>query len=53
MLGGTPAPALWAGMAGVVPYAFASVATLFLTWDVNAATSTAHVMKGATASNGT
>lgn len=53
MFGGTPEPALLAGMAGVIPYAGASVATLFLTWDINAATTMSHQMKGATASNGT
>jgi len=52
MFGGTPAPALLAGMAGVIPYAVASVATLFLTWDINAATHTATALKGVTASNG-
>lgn len=52
MFGGTPAPALFAGMAGVVPYAAASVATLLLTWDINAATHTSTALKGATASNG-
>jgi hypothetical protein len=52
MFGGTPAPALVAGMAGVVPYAAASVATLLLTWDINAATHTTTALKGATASNG-
>lgn len=53
MFGGTPEPALLAGMAGVVPYAAASVATLLLTWDINAATHTTTALKGATASNGT
>ena len=53
MFGGTPGPALVAGMVGVVPYAIGSIATLFLTWDINAATHTAQVLKGATASNGT
>ena len=53
MFGGTPEPALLAGIVGVVPYAAASIATLFLTWDINAATHTAQTLKGATASNGT
>ena len=53
MFGGTPAPALLAGMVGVVPYAIASVATLLLTWDINAATHQAHTLKGMTASSGT
>ena len=53
MFGGTPGPALFAGMVGVVPYAAASIATLFLTWDINAATHTTQALKGATASNGT
>src|SRR5271170_5915472 len=52
MFGGTPEPALLAGMVGVLPYAFASIATLFLTWDINAATHTTTVLKGATASSG-
>jgi hypothetical protein len=53
MFGGTPEPALVAGMAGVIPYAAASVATLLLSWDINAATHTTTALKGATASNGT
>jgi len=52
MFGGTPEPALIAGMAGVIPYAAASIATLLLTWDINAATHTSTALKGATASNG-
>ena len=52
MFGGTPGPALLAGMVGVVPYAVASIATLLLTWDINAATQQAHALKGITASNG-
>ena len=52
MFGGTPEPALVAGMVGVIPYAVASVATLFLTWDINAATAQSHALKGATASHG-
>jgi hypothetical protein len=52
MFGGTPEAALFAGMVGVVPYAVTSVATLLLSWDINAATHTAHALKGATASNG-
>ena len=52
MFGGTPEPALLAGLVGVIPYAGASVATLFLSWDINAATHTAKALKGATASNG-
>ena len=53
MFGGTPPPALLAGVIGVVPYATASIATLFLTWDINAATHTTQALKGVTASNGT
>ena len=53
MFGGTPEPALLAGLVGVVPYAAASIVSLFLTWDINAATYTAQTLKGATASNGT
>ena len=52
MFGGTPEPALLAGLAGVMPYAFGSIATLFLTWDINAATHTTTALKGATASSG-
>jgi hypothetical protein len=36
----------------VIPYAGASIATLLLTWDINAATHTTTALKGATASNG-
>jgi hypothetical protein len=53
MFGGTPEPALFAGLLGVIPYAGTSIATLLLSWDINAATHTAHALKGATASNGT
>lgn len=52
MFGGVPEPALLAGLVGVIPYAATSIATLLLTWDINAATHTAHALKGATASNG-
>jgi hypothetical protein len=53
MFGGAPAPALLAGLLGVIPYAATSVATLLLTWDINAATHTSQALKGATASQGT
>jgi len=53
MFGGTPEPALLAGLFGVMPYAAASIATLFLTWDINAATVGSQALKGTTASNGT
>jgi hypothetical protein len=52
MFGGTPEPALLAGLIGVLPYAAASVGTLLLTWDINAATHTSTALKGATAANG-
>jgi len=53
MFGGVPEPALLAGLVGVLPYAFASVATLLLTWDINAASHSAYALKDATASTGT
>jgi len=52
MFGGTPEPALLAGLAGTIPYAACSIANLLLTWDINAATHTAQALKGATASHG-
>jgi len=52
MFGGVPEPALLAGLLGVIPYAACSVATLLLTWDINAATHTSQALKGATASHG-
>ena len=53
MFGGTPEPALLAGLFGVIPYAAASIATLLLTWDINAATHGSQALKGTTASSGT
>ena len=52
MFGGAPESALFAGLVGTIPYALTSAGTLWLTWDINAATSTAHALHGATASNG-
>ena len=53
MFGGVPEPALFAGLVGVVPYAAASIATLLLTWDINAATHSTHALKDATSQAGT
>ena len=52
MFGGTPEPALLAGLFGVLPYAGASIATLLLTWDINAATQGSQALKGATSQSG-
>jgi Protein of unknown function (DUF3429) len=53
MFGGTPAPALVAGLVGVLPYAATSLGTLLLTWDINAATSGNQALHSQTASHGT
>jgi hypothetical protein len=52
MFGGVPESALFAGLAGTIPYALTSAATLWLSWDINAATAASHALHGATASGG-
>jgi len=52
MFGGTPTPALVAGLVGTIPYAFASLGTLLLTWDINAATQGQQALHSQTASHG-
>jgi hypothetical protein len=52
MFGGVPESALFAGLVGTIPYAITSLGTVWLTWDINAATVGAHALKGATSSTG-